>query len=76
MIVALTSSDYLTRYGLSMPIPVGWAKCSDHYTLTSEYDSYYAYNWYAQTLPHGPIHVHIGGVFDCEVRNNTWMLST
>lgn len=43
-----------------------WPSCSTHYELATEYDSFYSYVWESLYDPHGPVHIWIGGVLDCE----------
>lgn len=43
-----------------------WPSCSSHYELATEYDSFYSYVWQSLYDPHGPVHIWIGGVLDCE----------
>lgn len=43
---------------------VQWPTCADHWELTfgSSYDTWYDWVWHSSYLPHGPVHVWIGGV--------------
>lgn len=43
-----------------------WPSCTTHYELATEYDSFYSYVWESLYDPHGPVHIWIGGVLDCE----------
>ncbi|CAM9612742.1 unnamed protein product [Choristocarpus tenellus] len=40
--------------------------CADHYSLTTDYNTFYGWSWYALVDPHGPIHLWIGGILDCQ----------
>lgn len=37
-----------------------------HYQLATEYTDFYSWVWYSAYDPHGPVHVWLGGVVDCE----------
>lgn len=43
-----------------------WPTCSQHYDLATSYPDFYS--WVLESLysPHGPIHIWIGGMLDCE----------
>ncbi|CAN0004827.1 unnamed protein product, partial [Hapterophycus canaliculatus] len=43
-----------------------WPGCSSHYDLQDIFTSYYAYTWWSQYGPHGPVHVWVGGNVDCK----------
>lgn len=45
-----------------------WPTCEMHYNLNDRYDDFYSWVWASLYDPHGPVHVWIGGVLDCEVR--------
>lgn len=43
-----------------------WPTCQAHYDLTTSYSDYYSWVWDSLYDPHGPVHVWLGGVMDCE----------
>lgn len=43
-----------------------WPTCQMHYKLVTEYTDFYSWLWYSLYDPHGPVHVWLGGVLDCE----------
>lgn len=43
-----------------------WPSCETHYELATEYNDFYSYVWESLYDPHGPVHIWIGGVLDCE----------
>ncbi|CAM9834525.1 unnamed protein product [Ascophyllum nodosum] len=43
-----------------------WPNCNAHYDLITLYDDFYSYVWTSLYDPHGPVHVWLGGVVDCE----------
>ncbi|CAM9131049.1 unnamed protein product, partial [Discosporangium mesarthrocarpum] len=63
--------DYMTR-GMGkfcntdsfdiQPLP----KCADHYSLLNDYDTYYGWAWFSMVNPHGPMHLYLGSLLDCE----------
>eukprot|EP00903_Cladosiphon_okamuranus_P016180 g14931.t1 len=63
--------SYLTRgmgnmCGIDTSDTYPWPSCQTHYNLATEYDSFYSYVWESLYDPHGPVHIWIGGVLDCE----------
>lgn len=44
-----------------------WPTCEMHYDLATQYDDFYSWVWASLYDPHGPVHIWIGGVLDCEV---------
>ncbi|CAM9494069.1 unnamed protein product [Ectocarpus sp. 6 AP-2014] len=62
---------YLTRgMGNMCGIPTSntypWPTCETHYDLATSYTDFYSYVWDSLYDPHGPVHIWIGGVLDCE----------
>ncbi|CBN79226.1 ortho-aminophenol oxidase [Ectocarpus siliculosus] len=43
-----------------------WPTCETHYDLATGYSDFYSWVWYSLYDPHGPVHIWIGGVLDCE----------
>lgn len=43
-----------------------WPTCSMHYDMVTSYSDFYSWVWYSLYDPHGPVHIWIGGVLDCE----------
>lgn len=43
-----------------------WPTCSMHYDMVTAYSDFYSWVWYSLYDPHGPVHIWIGGVLDCE----------
>lgn len=43
-----------------------WPNCQTHYDLTTSYTDYYSWVWDSLYDPHGPVHVWLGGVLDCD----------
>lgn len=43
-----------------------WPNCQTHYDLTTSYSDYYSWVWDSLYDPHGPVHVWLGGVMDCD----------
>lgn len=43
-----------------------WPTCEMHYDLATGYSDFYSWVWYSLYDPHGPVHIWIGGVLDCE----------
>lgn len=43
-----------------------WPNCNAHYDLITLYDDFYSYVWTSLYDPHGPVHVWLGGVVDCD----------
>lgn len=43
-----------------------WPTCSSHYNLATSYTDFYSWVWESLYDPHGPVHIWIGGVMDCE----------
>lgn len=43
-----------------------WPTCETHYDLATSYTDFYSYVWDSLYDPHGPVHIWIGGVLDCE----------
>ncbi|CAM9515381.1 unnamed protein product [Scytosiphon promiscuus] len=67
----VNSRPYLSRglgemCGLDSTEFYTWPGCSSHYDLQDIFTSYYGYTWWSQYGPHGPVHVWVGGNFDCE----------
>lgn len=63
--------SFLTRgMGNMCGIPTSntypWPSCETHYELATEYNDFYSYVWESLYDPHGPVHIWIGGVLDCE----------
>ena len=62
---------YLTR-GLGKVCGIGtesgfpWPTCKVHYELLARHSDFYGWVWDAQYDPHGPVHIWLGGVMDCE----------
>ncbi|CAN0387437.1 unnamed protein product [Pylaiella littoralis] len=63
--------SYLTRgmgdmCGVDTSATYPWPTCETHYELATEYNDFYSYVWESLYDPHGPVHIWIGGVLDCE----------
>ncbi|CAM9523606.1 unnamed protein product [Laminaria digitata] len=43
-----------------------WPNCRSHYDLTNDYTDFYSWVWQSLYDPHGPVHVWLGGVMDCD----------
>lgn len=43
-----------------------WPTCESHYELNTLYDDFYSWVWTSLYGPHGPVHVWLGGVLDCD----------
>ncbi|CAM9212040.1 unnamed protein product [Hapterophycus canaliculatus] len=43
-----------------------WPTCAMHYDMVTSYHDFYSWVWYSLYDPHGPVHIWIGGVLDCE----------
>ncbi|CAM9275842.1 unnamed protein product [Hapterophycus canaliculatus] len=72
----VNSRPYLSRglgemCGIDSTEFYSWPGCSSHYDLQDIFTSYYGYTWWSQYGPHGPIHVWVGGNFDCEENLDT-----
>lgn len=62
---------YLTRgmgkmCGAQIDESFPWPTCSMHYDMVTSYTDFYSWVWYSLYDPHGPVHIWIGGVLDCE----------
>ena len=44
----------------------GWPDCASHYGLLNNFTDFLSFGYSIQVLPHGPVHVNIGGTFGCE----------
>lgn len=52
--------------GIDTSATYPWPTCETHYELATEYSDFYSYVWESLYDPHGPVHIWIGGVLDCE----------
>lgn len=43
-----------------------WPSCKVHHKLTTMYNTFYSWTWHSLYDPHGPVHVWLGGVMDCD----------
>lgn len=43
-----------------------WPTCESHYSLVTSFSDFYSWVWESMFDPHGPVHIWIGGVMDCE----------
>lgn len=43
-----------------------WPTCSSHFDLATSYTDFYSWVWESLYDPHGPVHIWIGGVLDCD----------
>ena len=43
-----------------------WPTCDMHYNLATKHEEFTSWVWKSQGAPHGPVHVWIGGVFNCD----------
>lgn len=43
-----------------------WPTCEMHYSMVADYSDFYSWVWHSLYDPHGPVHIWIGGVLDCE----------
>ena len=43
-----------------------WPTCESHYELVTSYTDFYSWVWASLYDPHGPVHIWIGGIVDCE----------
>ncbi|CAB1096465.1 TYR [Ectocarpus sp. CCAP 1310/34] len=43
-----------------------WPTCESHYNLATSFTDFYSWVWESLYDPHGPVHIWIGGVMDCE----------
>lgn len=43
-----------------------WPTCESHYNLATSFSDFYSWVWQSMFDPHGPVHIWIGGVMDCE----------
>ena len=43
-----------------------WPNCQIHYDLTTTNRDFYSWVWESMGDPHGPIHLWLGGVMNCE----------
>lgn len=43
-----------------------WPNCASHYDLNTMYSDFYSWVWSSLYDPHGPVHVWLGGVLDCD----------
>lgn len=43
-----------------------WPNCQSHYDLNTAYTDFYSWVWESLYGPHGPVHVWLGGVMDCD----------
>ena len=63
----MNKSPWLTRVhkmaGISYPLS-WWPGCTSHHKLTFEYDDLYDYTWYSIYVPHGPVHIMVGGYYN------------
>lgn len=62
---------YLTRglgklCGIETEPAFPWPTCKVHYELLARHSDFYGWVWDAQYDPHGPVHIWLGGVLDCE----------
>ncbi|CAM9856817.1 unnamed protein product [Pylaiella littoralis] len=62
---------YLTRgmgntCGYESTDTYSWPTCETHYKLVTEFSDFYSFVWDSLYDPHGPVHIWIGGVLDCE----------
>lgn len=69
--VARSTARYLTRglgdvCGIRVQDAFPWPTCSMHYQLVTAYRDFYSWVWYSLYDPHGPVHVWLGGILDCE----------
>ncbi|CAM9270816.1 unnamed protein product [Choristocarpus tenellus] len=44
--------------------------CADHYSLTTDYNTFYGWSWFSMNDPHSPVHVYLGGLMDCQETYN------
>ncbi|CBN79225.1 TYRosinase family member (tyr-4) [Ectocarpus siliculosus] len=63
--------QYLTRgmgelCGADMEKAFPWPTCTSHYDLATGYSDFYSWVWQSLYDPHGPVHIWVGGVLDCE----------
>lgn len=67
----VSSNSYLSRgMGKMCGGDVGdiyaWPTCSSHHSLATSYGDFYSWVWESLYDPHGPVHIWIGGVLDCD----------
>lgn len=49
------------------PLPcLNCIQCTSHYDLATGYSDFYSWVWQSLYDPHGPVHIWVGGVLDCE----------
>ena len=64
----LNPSSHVTRFDSMCGTPAGiqsafrWPTCETHYNLTFSISTWNTYAWSSSYTPHGPIHIHVGGV--------------
>ena len=52
--------------GVRVEEEYSWPDCQSHYDLNVDYTDFYSWVWKSLYDPHGPVHVWIGGVMDCD----------
>eukprot|EP00752_Nemacystus_decipiens_P005412 g4907.t1 len=73
----VNDSPYLTRgmgrlcnkYDANQFKP--WPTCEMHYRMATEHEDFVSWVWNSQGVPHGSVHIWIGGVFACDKTMDT-----
>lgn len=52
--------------GVRVEEAYSWPDCEAHYDLNTQNNDFYSWVWTSLYDPHGPVHVWLGGVLDCD----------